>query len=549
MRRSRRTTALAAATTALATLALAVTTPATAQPGARAVHVWRVGTWHGVRGNVATIAAALRKARRGDWILIAPGDYHPRMDFGKAQRGSSDPAGLLVTTRNLHIRGMNRNRVVIDGTKPHSPRCSRRAADQNFGVVAHGKHVGRNGVEADETSGVVIENLTVCNFLTGSGDSGNEIWWNGGDDSGKIHLGRWHGNYLSATSTFYSKKEPDTAAEYGIFISNSRGPGVVNHSYASNFSDSGYYIGACPNCRAVIDHGHSVNNALGYSGTNSGGYLTVKRSEFEHNKTGFVTNSQNSADPPSPQNGRCPKGHTGPTGTRSCWIFMHNYVHDNNNPNVPSVGDAALGPVGNGLTIAGGRNDTVINNRFVHNGSWAVLITVFPDTDGANPQNHPNCRGGVQGGSFEGMTVPCLYDVWGNRIANNTFRNNGFYGNQTNGDLADLATAPKEKPGAPGDCFHGNKKAAGGAASSWPVTLQSTQGTCGRAVYPDPASDAALGLQVVCATGAFGPCPDTQTAHYPRRTHVVMRRLPRQPTMPNPCAGVPASNPWCPRAG
>ncbi len=36
--------------------------------------------------------------------------------------------------------------------------------------------------------------------------------------------------------------------------------------------------------------------------------------------------------------------------------------------------------------------------------------------------------------------------------------------------------------------------------------------------------------------------------HYPRRTKVVMHPLPpasKLPTMPNPCAGVPA-NPWCP---
>ena len=34
--------------------------------------------------------------------------------------------------------------------------------------------------------------------------------------------------------------------------------------------------------------------------------------------------------------------------------------------------------------------------------------------------------------------------------------------------------------------------------------------------------------------------------HYPRRTAVVMHRLPKGlKTMPNPCKGVPR-NPWCP---
>ena len=30
-----------------------------------------------------------------------------------------------------------------------------------------------------------------------------------------------------------------------MFTSNSNGPGMLNHTYASNFNDSNYYIGAC----------------------------------------------------------------------------------------------------------------------------------------------------------------------------------------------------------------------------------------------------------------------------------------------------------------
>src|SRR5690349_11657823 len=65
--------AVLAAVTVVATVVVAPTAQA------RGPRVWRVGTWHGIRGNVATIAAALARARPGDWILIAPGDYHVRM--------------------------------------------------------------------------------------------------------------------------------------------------------------------------------------------------------------------------------------------------------------------------------------------------------------------------------------------------------------------------------------------------------------------------------------------------------------------------------------
>ncbi len=67
---------------------------------------------------------------------------------------------------------------------------------------------------------------------------------------------------------------------------------------------------------------------------------------------------------------------------------MHNYVHDNNTPNVPTAGLAGGGPVGTGMSISGGRNDTVINNRFVHNGAWGSILVPFPGSG-------PPCTGGV----------------------------------------------------------------------------------------------------------------------------------------------------------
>ncbi|MDP9118211.1 MAG: hypothetical protein M3O28_13305 [Actinomycetota bacterium] len=504
----------------------------------------RVGTWNAIPGNVASLDAAIAALHPGGWVLIAPGDYHPVADYSATQSGSTYPAAVLVSAANTHLRGMSRTGVIIDGTKPASAPCSADPAAQDFGPLdSSGAHRGRNGLEA-VANGVYFENLTVCNFLAGTADSGNEIWWNGGDDTGKVGLGSWWGSHISATSTYYANTT--TAAKYGIFVSNSRGPGTISDAYASNFSDSGFYIGACPNCNATINRAHSEFNALGYSGTNSGGNLTIENSEWDNNKTGFVSNSQNSADPPSPQDGSCPNGGTGPTGTHACWIFRNNFVHDNNNPNVPAIGDAAVGPVGGGLVLAGDRNNIVAGNRFANNGSWAVLTTVFPDTATANPHNVSDCHGGLLGGNVLGQQLPCLYDDWGNQVVGNTFSNNGFFGNLTNADIADLSIPPLEQPGAPGNCFSGNTSSGGGAAKTWPVLLQLLQARCGNPLgYPDPVSTTVLLAEVACATQALFTCPSNALASYPRRTHVVMAPLPPQPTMPNPCSGVPA-NPWCP---
>ena len=60
------------------------------------------------------------------------------------------PADILVTTPNIHIRGMDRNTVMIDGTKPGSPECSSAEADQTFGAPQEGAYQGNNGVVVTE---------------------------------------------------------------------------------------------------------------------------------------------------------------------------------------------------------------------------------------------------------------------------------------------------------------------------------------------------------------------------------------------------------------
>jgi hypothetical protein len=524
-----------------AVLLLAALVPASASAAHHHRHHHRVllvGTFHHHRGHYRTIQAAVDHAKPGDWILVAPGVYHERADHRK-KRGPQDddaPAGVVIAKAHLHLRGMNRNRVIVDGTLRHRGKpCSSAAKRQDFGPKGKdGKPLGRNGIMVWKANGVSVENLTVCNFLGGAGSAGNEIWWNGGDGSGMIGLGSVRGAYLNATSTFF--KDEDTAAEYGLFSSNSNGPGIWNHTSASNYNDSDYYIGACRQvCNQVMNDAHAQYSALGYSGTNSGGRLIVKNSEFDHNKDGFDTNSQNNDDSPSPQDGACPNGGTSPiTHTQSCWVFMHNYVHDNNNPNVPGAGAAAAGPVGTGMSISGGRDNTVLDNRFENNGAWGIILVPYPDTE--TPPPGQDCQGGVNSGPPGNL---CLYDDWGNEIAKNTFKHNGFFGNDTNSDFGEItSTGPN-----PTNCFHGNKEAGGGEPTSSPSGLQQSKPKCGSDAQADP--NPAMTNQVLCDSQFFGDMPCTPGSNYPRQTKVVMPPLPKGlKSMPHPCKGVPA-NPWC----
>jgi hypothetical protein len=492
--------------------------------------VLRVGTYHGVKGQFTTIQSAVNHARPGDWILVAPGDY--KTTSSKAPAASPNiPSAVLITTPDLTIRGMNRKTVVVDGTKPGYGKCSNKPAAQNHGPTVNGAAEGLNGIVAYQANDVNVENLTACNFLSGSGDTGNEIWWDGLNAKNKIDGWGFLATYLTTTSTFYDTVSD--AAAYGLFSSAWEG-GEFDHDYGSNFDDAGFYVGACHQlCTQIIEHSRSEYNALGYSGSNSGGTMLIEHNRFDRNEDGFDTNSQNGDNPP-PQNGACPKGIKPPVkGAKTCWVLYKNTFDHNNNPNVPKSGSAAQGPVGTGVTISGGRNDTVMDNTFTDNGAWGTLFLPYPDSG-------PPCTGGTKNNPLLGQGS-CLYDEYGDQLLHNTYKGNGFFGNPTNGDFDQLNLQDNETT----DCYRGNTDASG-KLSPDSKKLQADYPCTGKKV---PANFS-FGLldEVQCDTQVSlggGSIPCSPTDKYPRQTHVVMHPLPTNlATMPNPCQGVPA-NPWC----
>ena len=66
---------------------------------------------------------------------------------------------MLITTSGVYLRGMNRSRVVIDGTKPGSPQCSSNAGDQSFGPNGSGGPRGLNGIMVWKANNVWVQNL------------------------------------------------------------------------------------------------------------------------------------------------------------------------------------------------------------------------------------------------------------------------------------------------------------------------------------------------------------------------------------------------------
>lgn len=413
--------------------------------------------------------------------------------------------------------------MVIDGSRgtPGHP-CPSDPGLQNF--------TARDGLVVWKASGVTIQNLTVCNYLAGpGGEDGNEIWWDGGDGSGRIGLKGFAGSYLTATSFYHPANiHSQVLAQYGIYAGNAAGPGQIIDSYASNMAAGAFYVGACRRaCDTVLSGDHGTNSAFGYLGTNSGGRLVIKDSVFDDNRTGIAPSSLNNDDAPPPQDGRCP----GSTAL-SCTLIEDNQVSSNNNANAPAYGIAP--GVGIGVELDGGQFDTVTGNAITGNGSWGVIANDSVDTLGHLPHSH--CQGGYPNIPARGL---CLLPARGNLIFGNIFRGNGEFGNAGNSDLATAGLIAGSA--VPRNCFYANK-AIGSALTSAPAGIEQP-GLDGRPCgKPGTGNDAMLLAQLGCAT-LNGRCK-VPHSFYPRQTRIDYAPLPSLPSMPDPCTGIP-KNTFC----
>lgn len=175
-----------------------------------------------------TIQQAVNAAKPGDLVLVDKGVYREAVD---------------VTTNDITIRGVDRNKVILDG---------------GFKL--------ENGIRVLDTDGVQVENMTARNYLS------NGFFWTGSD--------RYRGSYLTAYRN----------GDYALYAFDAY-HGQFDHSIGAGSPDAGVYIGECYKCDALIDNVLSEYNGLGYSGTNSGGDLYIVNSEFRYNRAGVVPNS------------------------------------------------------------------------------------------------------------------------------------------------------------------------------------------------------------------------------------------------------------------
>jgi plastocyanin len=290
----------------------------------------------------STIQAAVNAAVPGDLVSIGTsknpdGTYHE---------------SVRVKTAGITIRGRDRNKVILDGQYK---------LDDGFEVLA---------------DNVVIENMTARHFV------GNGFYWTG--------VKGYRGSYLTAYNN----------GDYGIY-SYSAIDGQFDNSLAAGHPDSGFYIGACHPCNALITNVISEDNALGFSGTNAGGNLVISNSIWRNNMSGIDPNTLDSESGP-PQDGA---------------TIINNLVENNNNFEAPAK-VLEYPAIGNGIVLGGGNNNLVAGNRISGHKYYGILVISNIDKNFWQPS--------------------------GNSVKNNVITNSG---------VADLALASLS---AGNNCFSGN---------------------------------------------------------------------------------------------
>ncbi len=346
------------------------------------------------------------------------------------------PGGLVLISPGVYEES-----VVVT-----TPYLTIRGTDRNRVIVDGGfeRAVGIHVIEAD---GVTIQNMTSRHHLL------NGFQWT------DVH-GFW-GSYLTAYDN----------GDYGVFAYGSD-HGQFDHVYASGSPDSGIYIGQCDPCDAVVTDSLAEHNALGFSGTNASGSLAVVNSEWRLNMAGIVPNTLDSEELPPQRDA----------------LIAGNYVHDNNASSADTK-DLEYPTFGNGIIVAGGRDNLVTGNLVERQQGYG--IAVMPNLD---------------------------RQVWvsaGNVVRDNVVRDSG---------RADLALGA---PSGGGDCFEGNE-----SSSSAPPAIELIR-ACDAPWTAmgggDPAPTINLGLRYLDALDGAFPHGDWRTQPAP----------PDQPGMERPAAAPP----------
>jgi hypothetical protein len=279
--------------------------------------------WSGVAATSA-MASGGAPAEAGGATIAVPQDYAMIQEAVD----NAAPGDLVLVSPGTYHEAVN---VQVEN-------LTIRGLDRNE-VILDGEFELDNGIRVLGAGGVALENMTAVNY------TGNGFFWTGVDG--------YRGSYLTTSRI----------GLYGIYAFDSIN-GQLDHSYASGSGDAGFYIGQCFECNALITDVVSEYNGIGFSGTNAGGNMYIVNSTWRNNRVGIVPNS-GSYELCYPQRNV---------------VIAGNLVYSNNQDDTPAISDAILA-FGNGILVAGGIGNTVVNNRvWDHNKTGIGLVPYLEES-------------------------------------------------------------------------------------------------------------------------------------------------------------------------
>lgn len=321
------------------------------------------------------------------------------------RHGIPNPGDCIRCNLQLEGSGVSSDDVVVEAGDPA-------AGNGGPSAVGHRKDVG---IFVDRADGFVLRKMNVRHAREHD-----------------VYVMETDGYRLEQFKTYY-------AGAYGVltFVGDH---GLVQDCEAAGNGDSGLYPGSGapslvnrneefypePRISQRFTRCDMHHNTGGFSGTNSSA-TRIDNNNFYDNALGYTTDVFTAAGHPGfPQQGN---------------IVENNNFYDNNfNPFKPGsdVEPFIPAPVGTGLWLAGGNENTIRNNRFYDNWRRGVMVFAVPDATVCGPVFSdgtpvPGCdplkvstsydnriHGNLMGVAPDGSTKPNGTDLWWDAFPGNT---------------------------------------------------------------------------------------------------------------------------------
>ena len=415
------------------------------------------------------IQPAVMAARNGHRVLVLPGVYRERPSrlrptfdpacadlrvHSEEQPEGEEPQALSYA---YQARCPNdQNLIAVLGRDPDTGACvrcnlqlegtGRRPGDVLVDAGARPGIQGKDvGIRADRADGFHVRNLHVRR----AGE---------------------HGLYVAETDGYAIHRAVASENRNYGFLTFVSDHGLHDRCEAYGNSNAGVYPGAAPESKPRLNQRltrcNSHHNVLGYSGT-MGNNVLVEDNDFHHNTVGISTDSFLAA------------GHPG--YPQDSAVFRGNRIYSNNlNPYVegsPLIPSFPF-PVGTGIFIAGGNDNTIEGNRIWDNWRRGTMLATVPGPVSEPPQDdvdatsHRNVqRGNVMGVDPEGRPAPNGVDFWWDEAGRgNCWEDNGA----ASGDPSPLDVCPGRPVGPPA---FGNpaKQSVLASCALWPDPVASSR--------------------------------------------------------------------------